>query len=51
MSEHIKKGDFPRQLSTYFRTTKGLRTNNMPCKRKTRVLEEFENYVLHKHIS
>ncbi len=23
----------------------------MPCKRKTVVLEEFENYVLHKHIS
>ncbi len=28
MSEHIKEGDFPRQLSAYFRTTKGLRANN-----------------------
>ncbi len=46
----IKEGDFlnARQLSAYFRTTKGLRTK--PCKRKTVVLEEFENYVLHRHI-
>ncbi len=42
----IKEGTFlnVRQLSAYFRTTKGLRTK--PCKRKTVVLEEFENYVL-----
>ena len=46
MSEHIKEGDFPRQLSAYFRATKGLRTK--PCKRKTVVLEDFENYVFHK---
>ncbi len=51
MSEYTKEGDFlnTRQHRAYFRTTKGLRTK--PCKRKTVVLEEFENYVLHRPIS
>ena len=42
-----KGGNFlnARQLSAYFRKTKDLRTK--PCKRKTVVLEEFENYMLH----
>ncbi len=48
MIEHIKEGDFlnARQLRAYFGTTMGLRTK--PCKWKTAVAEEFENYVLHR---